>query len=186
MTSKWARIDASGVAVEFTLLDPTGRYDNTMHWVPVPDALLPDTALWPAVPFNLAADGVTLQVADPVAYAAAQKKAMDTAATAARLAGTTINGVVVATDDTSLALISGAYAAAKDGVITSFNWQGETAWATLTAAQVIAIGQAVSVFVQSCFTKLNTVQAAIDTALASSTDPQAQIAAVRAAAVWPN
>lgn len=186
MPTQWVRIDASGHAVlaDLTSVDPAGRYHPSLQFVPVPAALAADPVAL-SVPLTLAADGVTLQVADPAVYAAAQKAAMQAAADQARSAGTTVNGVAVATDPTSLTLIAGAHALAQSGVQTSFAWQGETGWTTLTAAQVIALAQAVGVFVQGVFTRLQTVQAAIDAALAASTDPQAQVAAVRAAAVWP-
>lgn len=66
--------------------------------------------------------------------------------------GTTIGGVAVATDRQSQAMISGAYAAAQNDVIGSFDWKADSGWVTLDKPTMIAIGAAVAAHVQACFT----------------------------------
>jgi hypothetical protein len=128
----------------------------------------------------------------PAEVAAAAVVAMQVAFNTALTAGITVPNVPtpganlpVATDFNSLTLVHGAYTAASAGLFATTPWQTPTGFVTLTAAQVITVGQAVLTFEQGCFGRLQTVTAAIETALASSPDPATQIAAIAAAAVWP-
>lgn len=189
----WIRIDEHnlGVWADLTTGDPTGRFAPTLNWVVVPDGLATD-ALARQSGLSVAADGVTVQIANVAAYAAAAVVAMQVAFNTALTAGITVPNVPaaganlpVATDFNSLTLVHGAYTAASAGLFATTPWQTPTGFVTLTAAQVITVGQAVLTFEQGCFGRLQTVTAAIETALASSPDPATQIAAIAAAAVWP-
>ena len=69
--------------------------------------------------------------------------------------GTTINGMHVATDRQSQALITGAFSSAKDaketGEAWSIRWKSAGGWAELDADQMIELGRAVRKHVQACF-----------------------------------
>ena len=69
--------------------------------------------------------------------------------------GTTVDGLPIATDRQSQALITGAFTAAKDAKETatafSARWKTPSGWFDLDADQVIAMGRAVREHVQACF-----------------------------------
>ncbi len=69
--------------------------------------------------------------------------------------GTTVDGMQVATDRQSQALISGAFGFAKDDQETGeeFNlkWKAKNGWVNLDADQVIAMGRSVRQHIQACF-----------------------------------
>lgn len=78
--------------------------------------------------------------------------------------------VEASTDATSLTLLQGAYALAQANGAASFQWvQSNGAAVTLTAAQIITIFNAVTAFVQSTFTQLAAVVAAIAAGSIAST-----------------
>lgn len=65
------------------------------------------------------------------------------------------DGQRIATDDRSKTLLAGARAAAETALATGqayqINWKGSTGWVVLSAAEIIAMSDAVRAFVQSCF-----------------------------------
>lgn len=69
--------------------------------------------------------------------------------------GTTVNGMHVATDRQSQALITGAFSSAKDakesGEAWSIRWKSAGGWVELDADQMIELGRAVRHHVQACF-----------------------------------
>ena len=67
-------------------------------------------------------------------------------------AGTTVNGVSVATDDISQQRITGAALAVQIDPTTTVNWKmPDGTFTTLTSTQIIAIAQAVRAHIQACF-----------------------------------
>jgi hypothetical protein len=67
-------------------------------------------------------------------------------------AGTTVNGINIATDDVSQQRITGAALAATVDPSTTVRWKlPDDSFVTLDAAQVIAIAQAVRTHIQACF-----------------------------------
>ena len=69
--------------------------------------------------------------------------------------GTTVDGMHVATDRQSQALITGAFSSAKDAKETgepfSIRWKTAGGWVELDADQMISLGRAVRAHVQACF-----------------------------------
>ena len=69
--------------------------------------------------------------------------------------GTTVDGMHVATDRQSQALITGAFSSAKDaqesGDPFSIRWKSAGGWVELDADQMIGLGRAVRQHVQACF-----------------------------------
>ena len=69
--------------------------------------------------------------------------------------GTTVDGMHVATDRQSQALITGAFSSAKDAKETSeawsIRWKSAGGWVELNADQMIDVGRAVRQHVQACF-----------------------------------
>lgn len=80
--------------------------------------------------------------------------------------GIVIGETKILTDRESQAQITGAYNAAKNGLVTSLNFKGRPSWGTLSAAEMIAIGEAVYAHVQNCF---NVEKAHYDAIMALST-----------------
>jgi hypothetical protein len=78
--------------------------------------------------------------------------------------GFTAGDAVIRTDRESQGLIGGAYAAAKNGVIESFDFKSATGWVTFPAADVIIIGEMVAQHVQACFSRERALHEAIDAA----------------------
>ena len=78
------------------------------------------------------------------------------------IAGTTLNGVSVATDRQSQAMIAGAYNMASRDSTFKTQWKtGVGTFATLDAPAIIAISVAVGGHVAACFAKESDVAAAI-------------------------
>lgn len=67
--------------------------------------------------------------------------------------GITVDGVTIATDRDSQAMMTGALLSLQSGLVASVNWKGENEWVSLTLAELEPIAQAVSMHVQACFTK---------------------------------
>lgn len=65
--------------------------------------------------------------------------------------GVDVGGSIILTDRESQAQITGAYNAAKNGLLSTLNFKASSGWITLTAAEMIAIGEAVYAHVQRCF-----------------------------------
>jgi hypothetical protein len=82
----------------------------------------------------------------------------------AETGGITLNGVEVATDRESQALLMGAVLAAQDNPEYVVNWKAKTGWFELDAATLIAIADAVRAHVQACFDKEKQLQEQIDVA----------------------
>jgi hypothetical protein len=88
-----------------------------------------------------------------VLYAAKAAKLAEIAAAryAAETAGLTINGLTIATDRTSQSLITGAALKATQDATYTCQWKTAQGFVALTAAQIIAIADAVRDHVQGCF-----------------------------------
>jgi len=67
--------------------------------------------------------------------------------------GIDLGDSTILTDRESQAQISSAYAAAKNGLLTSLNFKSANGWIVLTSEQMIYIGEAVYTHVQNCFNK---------------------------------
>ena len=81
----------------------------------------------------------------------------------ALVAGTTVNGVTIATDDLSQQRITGAALAATVDASTTVNWKlPDDTFVTLTAAQIIDIAQGVRTHIQSCFDREAELLAALE------------------------
>jgi hypothetical protein len=92
-----------------------------------------------------ALDLASLRKESLLAYAAARRYAVETASVV-------MNGVSIATDRQSQAMLSAAYNMAQADADFSTMWKGsDGSFAALSAAQIIAIAQAVGAFVASCF-----------------------------------
>ncbi|WP_019558478.1 DUF4376 domain-containing protein [Thioalkalivibrio sp. ALE12] len=81
-------------------------------------------------------------------------------------AGVTINGMQVATDRQSQALITGAFSSAKDaketGEAWTIRWKSAGGWAELDADQMIDLGRAVRMHVQACFDREKELAEAVE------------------------
>jgi len=92
-----------------------------------------------------ALDLAALRKADLIAYAASRRYAVETG-------GTTINGVAVATDRASQAMLNAAYNIAAGNAQFSTMWKGvDGAFTSIDAPTLIAMAQAVGMFVAACF-----------------------------------
>lgn len=69
----------------------------------------------------------------------------------AEMAGTTIQGMPIATDERSQGLITGAALAATLDTDYSIRWKTGAGFVELTAAQIIGVASAVRAYVQACF-----------------------------------
>jgi len=78
--------------------------------------------------------------------------------------GITLNGVDIATDRESQALLTGAVLKAQDDPNYVVNWKARNGWFQLDAATLIAIADAVRAHVQACFDKEKQLQEQIDVA----------------------
>ncbi len=67
--------------------------------------------------------------------------------------GIVVDGVTIATDRESQAMITGAYVSLKQGLMQSVNWKGDDGWVTATLTEIEPIAQAVGHHIQACFTK---------------------------------
>jgi hypothetical protein len=80
-------------------------------------------------------------------------------------AGIIVNGVAVATDRGSQALINGAYNFVTINPSATVNFKGSAGFVQLNATQVTAIAVAVATHVQACFAE----EAVLDTGIAAGT-----------------
>lgn len=67
------------------------------------------------------------------------------------IAGIEINGTVIRTDRETQSVLDSAHRRAKEDLDLLVDWKGANGWVKLTAAQIIAIGDAVFAYVQACF-----------------------------------
>jgi len=65
--------------------------------------------------------------------------------------GTTFNGIALQTDDTSRSDLMAAYIMATANPSYTIQWKTPAGFATLNAATILALGNAVAAFVQKCF-----------------------------------
>ena len=95
----------------------------------------------------------------------AKKRAeMAAARYAAEISGVTLSGATIRTDRESQALITGAALAASHDENYSVTWKAKNGFVTLTAAQIIAVAQAVRAHVEACFDREAELQTAIEAA----------------------
>ncbi len=78
--------------------------------------------------------------------------------------GITLNGVEIATDRESQALLTAAVLKAQDDPNYMVNWKARNSWFQLDAATLIAIADAVRAHVQACFDKEEVLQNQVDAA----------------------
>lgn len=83
---------------------------------------------------------------------------------AAEISGITLSGATIRTDRESQALITGAALAASHDENYSVTWKAKNGFVTLTAAQIIAVAQAVRAHVEACFDREAELQTAIEAA----------------------
>ncbi|MDR3473316.1 MAG: DUF4376 domain-containing protein [Devosia sp.] len=76
--------------------------------------------------------------------------------------GITVSGAAIPTDRASQAMITGAVAFAQLNSDASIDFKAGGGFVTLTAAQMIAVGQAVGAHVQACFAAEKAIDADID------------------------
>ena len=147
-SAQWTSADKNTIKVT--------HLDGSILFVP-PDPANSDYAA-------LLASGVTIADAPappPISlpdYSAAARYAKETG-------GITVNGAKIATDRASQAMISGAYSYAQSNPNATISFKAASGFVSLTAAQMIAIGQAVATHVQTCFS----TEASIASAIAAST-----------------
>jgi hypothetical protein len=79
----------------------------------------------------------------------------------AEMAGTTVQGMAIATDDRSQGLITGAALAAMLDTSYSIRWKTAEGFVELTGAQIIGVASAVRAFVQACFDREADLLAAV-------------------------
>jgi len=92
-----------------------------------------------------------------------KKAAIKTRRDEAINAGTTVNGVTVATDDLSQQRITGAALAANIDNTTTVKWKlPDDTFVTLDATQIIGIAQGVRAHVQACFDREAELLAALE------------------------
>jgi hypothetical protein len=132
--------------------------------------------------FNALRDGQHGQVA-PLGLADARTKARGALAArrwVAEQAGTSIDGLPIATDQTAQNKIVGAAVAAMLDPGYTVNWKTDDGFVTLGAAQVIGIAQAIRAHVQACYDR----EAVLIAEIAAATTPAA-VAAIDLEAGWP-
>jgi hypothetical protein len=79
----------------------------------------------------------------------------------AEMAGTTVQGMAIATDDRSQGLITGAALAAMLDPNYSIRWKTAEGFVDLTGAQIIGVASAVRAYVQACFDREADLLAAV-------------------------
>lgn len=79
----------------------------------------------------------------------------------AEMAGTTVQGMVIATDDRSQGLITGAALAAMLDANYLIRWKTAEGFVELTGAQIIGVASAVRAYVQACFDREADLLAAV-------------------------
>jgi hypothetical protein len=78
--------------------------------------------------------------------------------------GIIVDGVEIATDRESQALLMGAVLAAQNNPEYAVNWKAKNGWFELDAATLIAIGNAVRSHVQACFDREKELQEQVEAA----------------------
>lgn len=79
----------------------------------------------------------------------------------AEMAGTTVQGMAIATDDRSQGLITGAALAAMLDADYTIKWKTAEGFVELTGAQIIGVASAVRAYVQACFDREADLLAAV-------------------------
>lgn len=115
---------------------------------------------------DLAAHGITkTTVADPEPSADDIKAGLATYANRRHEVllngGVTVNGIAITTNTNGRVNLSGAVSLAQLQPEMSFNWVLDTGPVALTAADIIAMGQTVGIWVQATYSALSAVLAAI-------------------------
>ncbi len=82
----------------------------------------------------------------------------------AETGGIIFNGVEIATDRESQALLMGAALAAQDDPEYTINWKAKNGWAVLDAATILAVADAVRNHVQACFDREKELQEQVEAA----------------------
>lgn len=95
---------------------------------------------------------------------AAKREEIAAARYNAEISGITLSGAEIRTDRQSQALITGAALAATADVDYSVTWKAVNGFITLSAAQIIAVAQAVRAHVEACFTREAALQELIEAA----------------------
>ncbi len=114
----------------------------------------PGTRQWSAATGDFVPYAAPVPPVDLTAYAAAARYKRQTS-------GVTINGSVIATDPVSQGLIAGMVTYAQLNPNATISFKSATGWVSITAAQAIAIGQAVGSRVQACFAAEQMIDAEI-------------------------
>jgi hypothetical protein len=78
--------------------------------------------------------------------------------------GIIVDGVEIATDRESQALLRGAVLAAQNNPQYKANWKAKNGWAVLDAATILAVADAVRPHVQACFDREKLLQEQIEAA----------------------
>jgi len=174
----WASIGANNnlVLADLTTVDPVDRFAPSIKWVTVPDALAQDPIAC-QVGLVVAADGVTVQVRDPAAYAAVVKANLaayaigkQQALLAAVFSHPLADGSATLTTAcdpvsltglnslTQLATTPALNASVGTRVYYNVDWSPHT----VTPAQMAEFAAAIGAHVQALYTDLATVVAAIN------------------------
>jgi len=137
------------------------RGDETFPFTYAPDD---DAPLSNEVRALLQAGGYTIETyAEPMPDAAALHAYAAVARWRKEIAGISVSGLNVATDDRSKALIQGAYLQAQRDPAFTAQWKTASgAFVTIGAAQIEAVAIAVAAHIQACFAKEAAVAADID------------------------
>lgn len=141
-------VDSHGALID---MDVT-RDDETFPFTYAPDDNAPFSNEVRAL---LQAGGYTIEAyAEPVPDAAALRAYAAVTRWRKEIAGISVGGLNVATDDRSKALIQGAYLQAQRDPAFTAQWKTAAgAFATIGAAQIEAVALAVAAHIQVCFTK---------------------------------
>jgi len=108
-------------------------------------------------------DGSRMVAQLPANLNAQERKRIKERRDKAIVAGTLVNGMVVATDDLSQQRITGAALAATVDASTTVRWKlPDDTFVTLTAAQIIDLAQAVRTHIQACFDRESELLAALE------------------------
>mgnify|MGYP002782327663 CR=1 FL=1 len=137
------------------------RGDETFPFTYAPDD---DAPLSNEVRALLQGGGYTIEAyAEPMPDAAALRAYAAVARWRNEIAGISVGGLNVATDDRSKALIQGAYLQAQRDVAFTAQWKTASgSFVTIGAAQIEAVALAVAAHIQACFAKEAEVAQGID------------------------
>jgi hypothetical protein len=94
----------------------------------------------------------------------------------AEMAGTTVQGMAISTDDRSQGLITGAALAAMLDADYTIKWKTAEGFVELTGAQIIGVASAVRAYVQACFDREADLLAAV---------ADGSITAAMVGEIWP-